>query len=524
MDLFNKLLNHYKITEEEYLFLSRPLEEIDLFDVNKIPDIKAIKNRVHKAIEEKEKIIVYGDYDCDGICSTSIVVKTFSLLNYPISYYIPSRYLDGYALNVKNVEKIAKKGYKLIITVDNGISANEAIDRANELGIDVIVIDHHEVPETMVKAVGIIHPTVSNISTIIGSGGYMSLFFSRGLLNRYDDYLITLAGLSTVSDLMELKDYNRDVVRLALSNFENNHYYALSLLQDSKTINEKTFSLEIAPKINAVGRIKEDYSPNNLVEFLTSDNHERIDELASWIKQINEERKNLTKEAIVNLALEEKDEGICIKTNLKEGLIGLIANRLLNEYKVPSIVFTSEQSNPIILKGSIRSKEGFNVTKAFASLKGYLLSGGGHALAGGLAIKESDFANFKKDFLSLCKEHKIEEENKDYIEISCHDITRENFNIIKKFSPFGMGYDEPDFVIKNLPSRGLNFISNGKHLATQLSLNSKLLGFNMNEFEVKTNPFIDIYGHFFESEFRGYLSLEFQIDKYTPSIIKKNAN
>ncbi len=524
MELFNKLLEHYKLSEEEFSYLSRPLDEITLFDVDKIPDIEAIKNRVNKAIKDKEKIIVYGDYDCDGICSTSIVVKTFNLLNYPISYYIPSRYLDGYGLNVKNVEKIAKKGYKLIITVDNGISANEAIDKANELGIDVIIIDHHEVPEMMVNAIGIIHPTVSNISSIIGSGGYMSLFFSKALLNRYDDYLITLAGLSTVSDLMELKDYNRDVTRLALANFEKYHYYALSLLQDNNIINEKTFSLEIAPKINAVGRIKEDCSTNNLVEFLTSDNHERIDELASWIKQINEERKTLTKEAIANLNLEEIDDGICIKTNLKEGLIGLIANRLLNEYKVPAIVFTSEQSNPDILKGSIRSKEGFNVTKAFASLNKYLVSGGGHALAGGLAIKESEYANFKADFMSLCKEHKIEEENKDYIEINCHDITKANFNIIKKFSPFGMGYDEPDFVIKNLPSRGLNFISYGKHLSTQLSLNSKLLGFNMSEKEVKANPFIDIYGHFLESEFRGYISLEFRIDKYSPSKINKSGN
>ena len=517
MDLLDTLLNYYKISKDDFDYISRPINEISLFDVSKIPDIEKIINRVNLAINNKEKIIVYGDYDCDGICSTSIVVKTFELLNYPISYYVPSRYLDGYGLNIKNVEKIAKKGFKLIITVDNGISANEAIDRANELGIDVIVIDHHEVPPVMVNAIGIIHPTVSHISSIIGSGGYMSLFFSRALLNRYDDYLVTLAGLSTISDLMELKDYNRDVVRLALDNFESKGYYALSLLKDNKLISEKTFALEIAPKINAVGRIKEDSSVNNLVEFLTSNDRDRIEELAIWIKEINEERKNLTKEAVANLTSLKIDDGICIKTDLKEGLIGLIANRLLNEYKVPAIVFTVDQANRGLLKGSVRSKEGFNVTKAFASLDKYLVSGGGHALAGGLAIKESDFSAFQKDFISLCKEHKLEEDNKDYIEISCYDITKENYNIIKKFSPFGMGYEEPSFVIRKLPSRGLSFIAYGKHLSTQLSLNSKLLGFNMNERDVKRNPFIDIYGHFNESEFRGYVFLEFRIDKYNQS-------
>lgn len=517
MDIFEKLLQHYQLNEDEFKILSRPVEEITLYDVNKIPDIEKIKDRIHQAIKRKEKIIVYGDYDCDGICSTSIVVKTFNELNYPISYYIPSRYLDGYGLNVKNVEKIAEKGFKLIITVDNGIAANDAIDKANELGIDVIVIDHHELPLEMVKAYAIIHPTISNISPIIGSGGYMSLFFSRAMLGRYDDYLVTLAGLSTVSDLMELKDYNRDVTRLALANLEKNHYYALSLLQDNKLINEKTFSLEIAPKINAVGRIKEDNSANRLVDFLTSENHESIDEIADWIKQINEERKSLAKEAVANLASLKFEDGICLKTDLKEGLIGLIANRLLNEYKIPTVVFTHDSANPEIIKGSIRSKEGFNVTKAFDSLNKYLVSGGGHALAGGLAIKDSDYESFKRDFLSLCKKYKIQEENKDYIEISCYDINRENYHIIQKFAPFGMGYEEPSFLIKNLPSRGLNFISYGKHLSTQLSLNSKLLGFNMSEKEVKANPFIDIYGHFLESEYRGYISLEFRIDKYNPS-------
>ncbi len=431
----------------------------------------------------------------------------------------PSRYIDGYGLNVDNVIKIAEQGFKLIITVDNGISANEAIEIANKNGIDVIVIDHHELPLEKVNALGIIHPIYSHISPIVGSGGYMSLFFSRALLGKYDDYLITLAGLSTVSDLMELKGYNRDIVRLALHNLDKQkqNYYALSLLKESNVITEKTFSLEIAPKINAVGRLVSDTSVNRLVKFLVSQDKKEIDSLLLWINQINEQRKQLTKDAVEALPTFENVDGICIKTELKEGLIGLIANRLLNQYQVPSIVFTSNESDHNILKGSIRSKEGFNVTKAFASLNKYLLTGGGHALAGGLSIKQSDFENFKKDFLSLCHEHKIIGDNKEYIEIACQDINKNNYELIRTFSPFGMGNPEPNFIIKNIPTRGLTFISNGKHLSTALSINSKLLGFNIDETKFKTNSIVDLYGYFNLSEFRGYRTIEFRIDKYLKS-------
>ena len=391
MEFKEQLLNYYNLNESQYLELTKPLEEITLPDYNKVPDMKAIKDRIFKAIENKEKIIIYGDYDCDGICSTSIMVKTFEKLGYPVSYYIPIRYTDGYGLNVKNVIKIKEAGFDLIITVDNGISANEAIDKANELGMDVIVIDHHETPEEPVKALGVIHPIVSKISDIYGCGGYMSLICSAGLLGEYDDYLVTLAGLSTISDMMELREYNRDVVRLSLANLEKFKYKAIMSLVDSPIISEKTYGLEVAPKINAIGRLVDDKNINLLVKFLTSNSDDEIFRIAAWIKNTNELRKTLTKEAVEALPKDLlNEEGIVLKLDIKEGLIGLIANRLMNEHNVPSIIFTEDSTDKSFLKGSIRSKEGFNVQKAFESLSKYLVAGGGHALAGGLTIKADD--------------------------------------------------------------------------------------------------------------------------------------
>ena len=423
-DFRQKLLDFYSLSEEDFVLLSKPVEEIKLIDPSSIKGMDKVKERIFAAIKNKEKIIVYGDYDCDGVSATTIMVKTFEKLGYPVSYYIPSRYIDGYGLNVENVAKIKDNGFNLIITVDNGISANEAIDKANELGIDVIVVDHHELPETPVNAIGIIHPIVSEISNIIGSGGYMSLFVSAALLGYYDDYLVTIAGLSTVSDMMELKGYNRDVVKLAINNLQKNKYEQLIYLTDNEVINEKTFGLEIAPKINAVARVITNKNVNLLVKYLTSNNKDEILRIRDWIIETNQVRKEMTKQAVESLPDDfDSCSGIAIKLDVMEGLIGLIANRLLGQYNVPTIIFTEDEKNPDVLKGSIRSKEGFNVTKAFESLDKYLLTGGGHSLAGGLSIKKSDFKAFKTDFEQLCKDYPIEETKENTIEISLKDIT-----------------------------------------------------------------------------------------------------
>ena len=515
MEFRDKLINYFDLDETTLSDVLKPFESISLKDPNKIEGMDKVKDRIFSAIKNKEKIIIYGDYDCDGISATSIMVKTFKKLHYPVSYYIPSRYLDGYGLNVENVKKIADKDFKLIITVDNGISANEAIDLANSYGIDVIVVDHHEVPETPVNAVAVIHPTVSHISDIIGSGGYMALFVSAALLGEYDDYLVTIAGMSVISDMMELKDYNRDVVRLAVDNLTKHRFLAMKLLLDSPIITEKSFALELAPKINAVGRMKEDTSVNKLVKYLTSNDEEEIYRLYKFITEINEERKNFTKEAVDALQEDFSAEpGIVLNLDIKEGLIGLIANRLLNQYNLPTLIFTSDEKDPDILKGSIRSKNGFNVTKAFASLDKYLLTGGGHALAGGLSIKKEDFPSFKKDFLDLCKQYPLVEEEKKVIDIDIKDVNFSNYKILREFAPFGVGFEEPIFKISNLPTRALNFISFGKHLSTQLTINSKILGFNMTEKEVKSHSYIDLYGKFLLSSFRDEFTLEFRVLEY----------
>ncbi|MDY5852692.1 MAG: DHH family phosphoesterase, partial [Bacilli bacterium] len=166
MEFLDKLLNHFNLTYEEYLELSKDINEDDLPKVSNFKNVDIIIKRIFKAIENKEKIIVYGDYDCDGIMATTILVKALQKLNAEVRYYIPSRYQDGYGLNEKNVQSIKEKGYSLIITVDNGISALEAILKAKELGIDVIVTDHHEQIRELPDTPYIMHPIISEYGDV----------------------------------------------------------------------------------------------------------------------------------------------------------------------------------------------------------------------------------------------------------------------------------------------------------------------------------------------------------------------
>ena len=215
MDFLSALLNYYQLNEEQYEFLTRPLTYDDLRFDRRVRGLEPLLARIHKAIDDKEKIIVYGDYDCDGIMSTSIIVKVFEMLGHTIGYYVPSRYIDGYGLNVKRVEEIAKKGYTLIITVDNGVSAFEAISLAKQKGIDTIVVDHHEMQgEKLPDAVSVLHPFVSHLGEYAASGGFLSFLLATPLLPRLVSSFFSPPRPSSNSPTSAPPCFNRDVPRL----------------------------------------------------------------------------------------------------------------------------------------------------------------------------------------------------------------------------------------------------------------------------------------------------------------------
>ena len=513
MNFYQKLLDTLGLTKEQYDSLTQEVTLEDIEDPLNFENIEFAIERIKKAMENKEKIMVYGDYDCDGICSTSILVKTFKMLNYDVGYYIPSRYKDGYGINVDMVELIHKKGYKLIITVDNGVSQVEALKLAKEYGIDVILTDHHEMLKDIPECYTIVHPFIKRQDVMPECGAYVAFMLSILLLGRMDHYLLCLASLATISDMMPLVTHNRVLLQNAIKILNTEKFNQFSILLNNEEVDEKTLSFSLAPKINAVGRVKEDTSVNRLVKyFVTDDVNEQV-KLADYINTINDERKSMTVEAFNNLNFDEfKDDKIvvCYLPKLKEGLIGLVAARILNSLNKPAIVFTKSIGG--LLKGSGRSLPGFSLAENFDKLKDIIEIYGGHALAGGLSLKEENLELFKQKINELASCCNITPKELKLVEMDYDDFSLENYQILRKLGPFGEGFEEPSFsyTFKNNYS---HFFGNMKqHLKGSINKNCSFVAFNVDKTLLNREQ-ITLIGKLELDAYRGNNKLSFKVNE-----------
>lgn len=513
MDFLEKLCNYFHLSKDDYIRLTLPPSIENIPSPAHFLDMESVVKSIHESIDCNEKIFIYGDYDCDGIMSTSILVKTFEKMGVKVGYYIPSRYKDGYGLNEEKVQLAFDKGYRVIITVDNGVCQFKAIELAKSLGMKVIVTDHHTMEEEKVKADYILHPTYSHYGDVICCGAYVAFMLSWALLQEVDPYLLDLAAIATISDMMELKEYNREIVRLALEDFKIHDYPAIRLLAGEEKLDEQIISLIIAPKINAIGRITTATQVNRLVQYFTTNNEEERNLIYQMIEEGNARRKEWTKKACETLVVDEKEAAIISITDQKEGLIGLIANRLLQQYNKPVVVFAYSEEQGI-LKGSARSKNGFSIIEAFQELKPYFVVSGGHALAGGCSLKEEFFEDFKKGFIEYAKLHPIIEEKKEVIHLSLDEITVQNYEIYRSLAPYGMGFEAPLFEVDGLQVSSFSFISKGEHLMTPISMKTKLVGFHVSKTSLENYRFIDIIGNMKMNYFHGNTTLQFMIQSY----------
>ncbi len=227
-----------------------------------------------------------------------------------------------------------------------------------------------------------------------------------------------------------------------------------------------------------------------------------------WMKEVNALRKEESKKAIETVRVNSEDAGICVVTDLKEGVNGLVANRLLNEYKKPVVVLSPKAGDPSILVGSLRSLDGFNVVKALESLKGHLLTGGGHALAGGLSIKASDFEAFKKDFLFLALKYQLNPQKETLIPLEQGEVTMENLGIIESFAPFGQEWKAPKFALENLETNAFSYLKGGLYLSASLSNGSRLFSFAIGEEAIGSLKEVSLKVSFRRNEYRGRSSVE----------------
>ncbi|HNX15792.1 MAG TPA: DHH family phosphoesterase [Bacilli bacterium] len=515
--LFQKLLNYYHIDNETYQSLILPVSENDFALGHHFDNLTEAVDLVKQVIAEKGRILVYGDYDADGVMGTSILIKMFKYADYLADYYLPNRYEDGYGLTMKKAQEAIDSQVKLVITVDNGVTAFEPIKLLKERGVKVLVIDHHQSQEILPEADFIIHPILSHFGEVPSSGAFTAFMFSIAFLNRFDKYLSTLASISIISDIMPLVSYNRNLLRLVFANYREGEFFQIDALKESEPFNEATIGLKIAPKINAIGRLIDGDDINRLVEFFTSDDKSNLLSDIAWINSVNDDRKIASKNASDSLdgfALEEP--AIAFISDAKEGLLGLIANQLVNKYQVPCIVFAKDKTGDL-LKGSCRAPEGFNVVEAFKTLQHHLVNFGGHASAGGCSLMADHFDSFRKEFMELVKARPLTVAKKEEITMGITEINEDSYRLIQSFSPFGEGWPSPLLSLKRISTSSLFFSRDEKHILTQIGSNTRLTGFNFSRQEIQKYRYIDLLGHLRINVYRGFQNIEFLISHFSES-------
>ena len=511
-DLFSRLLDYYQIDETEYQQLIAPVNVSNFALGHRFDHIDEAIKLVNEVMNNKGKILIYGDYDADGIMGTSILVKMFAYKNYHVDYYIPSRYVDGYGLTLNQAIKAVENKVDLLICVDNGVSAFEGIKYLKDNGVKVLVLDHHEIQEELPLADEILHPTFDHFGETASSGAFVAFNFSREFLGYFDKYLSILASISLISDMMPMRDYNRYLMRLSIENYIEGEFLQIDLLKENEPFDEITIGMKIAPKINSVGRLYEDNSANDLVKFFISDNKDEILHYINWINEANEHRKNVSKDfKEEDIVVDENTKAIVYVTDAKEGILGLIANNLLNKYNLPVIVL-SKGLEEGTYKGSARGIPGFSVVDAFKYAEDYVLKAGGHTLAGGCTIKEECLEQFKNKFIEFANNTPLQiVEEKKTIDLNLNEINLDNYRLVKSFSPFGENWPNPLFKLHNISTRSLFFSKNKEHIITQIGQRSKIVGFNFPADEVRQTQFIDMIGTLRTSVYLNITSVEFFI-------------
>lgn len=474
--------------------------------------------RIHEAIENHEKICIYGDYDCDGILATTILVQAFLELGVEVGYHIPNRFDDGYGLNVKRVEQMAQKGYSLIITVDNGVKAFEAVERANELGVDVIITDHHQFDNDLPDACTFIHTELSPDYPFKEiSGGFVAYKLASALLGRQDKYLYCLAAITTVSDMMPLLDENRSLVKKALIFMKEEKYPSLELLLgNQQTYSTTSIGFVIAPKINSFGRLPEFCSPNVLVKyFLKNAPRDFMVKVSQMAISLNTKRQTMT-----NQQYEMAKEGMgddflyWSSDQVHEGLVGLIAGKYTREYERPGFVMAYDEKKGLY-KGSARSIEGFSLHQFFMEHQDQFVAFGGHSLAGGFTVDEAHYDSCYQCIKDALKDLHLHPTTT-VLHIDEQDIDIKNVESLSLLEPFGMSNEEPLYMLKDVPVSQIQQLSQGKHLKMQTDLNRShvsMLYFQHGDLygKLKNIKKMSVIGTLQINEYRNQKSLNFII-------------
>lgn len=460
--LIRLLVNRGITTASEILdFLSADSQEyIDPFLFN---DMNKAVRRIHEAIDNNEKILIYGDYDADGVTSTALLLRVIKGLGGNCSFYIPNRFTEGYGINKEAINKAASEEIKLIISVDTGISATEEAASASDLGIDLIITDHHEPPEILPQALAIINPKCSDekypFKGLAGVGVAFKL--AHALLGRTPNEYIELVALGTIADMVPLIGENRTIAISGLQQMSTTTIIGLEkLIQNTRLADQKINSYHvghiIGPRVNAIGRLE---SSDRAVRLFVTNDPNEAEQIVDELEAINRERQELvrtiTQEAIGTveaLGLDAKSVLVIAAEHWNPGVIGIVASQVIRRYYKPTIIFNVDMETGIA-KGSARSIKGFNLYEALTEVSEHLLSYGGHPQAAGLSVEARKIELLREEISKVADEWLeprdfIPSESFDAV-IGIDEIDYNLIRIIKRLEPHGIGNPRPVFLIEN---------------------------------------------------------------------------
>ncbi len=522
-----RILVNKNITQKDEIDLFMNPTRKDFHNPFLMPDMEIIVDRVLQAIEQKEKIMIYGDYDADGITSITVLKSFLEERGLEVASYIPNRLDEGYGLNKTALKKIYDDGYRLIITVDCGISGIDEVDYANSLGMEVLITDHHEPAETLPKAVAVVDAKRKDnkypFNQLAGVGVVFKLIqaISIKLDLEEKEYLkyLDIVCIGTISDIVPLIDENRVIAKLGLKLIAQTKNIGLKALLEVigfKNIDSTTISFGVAPRINACGRMGDEQVALDL--FLEKD-YDKAKELAIKLNEYNIERQTIEKsifdEATEKIEKNEKDKACIIvgSEGWHHGIIGIVASKVTEMYFKPSILICFEGNDG---KGSGRSIPGFDLHDALTECSDYLEKFGGHSMAVGVTVSRDKFELFKNKFEEYAKSHDIDKIipviNIDS-ELSLKDIDIDSVKSLQKLEPYGEANKMPVFMIRNLKINSIRALSEGKHLKLTLKDDGYMInaiGFNMGNLsnEYLIDDKVDVIGNLDINSFNGNESIQ----------------
>ena len=450
-------------TEQAKKFFEPSMEEIH--DPTLLHDMDKAVERIEQAVEKQEQITIYGDYDADGITSTSLMYETLLSIGANVNYYVPNRFTDGYGPNMDAYQRLIDNGTQLFITVDNGVSGKNVIDKVMEAGVDVVITDHHELPADLPNAVAIVHPRYpgSNYPFPDLSGVGVAFKVAWALTGEFPVEELDLVAIGEIADVVNVTDENHALISYGIQQLRQGMrpgLAALMKLADIKANNltDQDIGFGIAPRLNALGRIAD---ANDGVKLLTSLDENESQKLAKEVDQANKERQNLVADIMKEAekqanssANQQKKTLLIVGKGWHQGVLGIVASRIMNETGKPTIVASTDQNNPTLIKGSGRSVDSFNLFNALEAHRELFTTFGGHPAACGLSFDQKNIVPLQIALEEEAVKQKFDPTVKQPLPIAMKlvpaDVTQQLYNDIQRVAPFGPGNMEPVFELNNV--------------------------------------------------------------------------